>query len=111
MVISVPSGLHADVTIQALDAGKHVFLEKPIEVTVEASDRIRAAEQRSGKTLTIASQRRFAAENQFLKRTIEEGKLGRITSATVEVPLWRSQEYYDSGGPGAAPGSSTAAAL
>ena len=97
VIIAVPSGLHAEVTIQALDAGKHVFLEKPIEVTVAAADRIRAAEKRSGKVLTIASQRRFAAENQFLKQIIEEGRLGRITSATIEVPLWRSQEYYDSG--------------
>ena len=97
VIIAVPSGLHAEVTIQALDADKHVFLEKPIEVTVAAADRIRAAEQRSGKVLTIASQRRFAAENQFLKQIIEEGRLGRITSATIEVPLWRSQEYYDSG--------------
>ena len=97
VVIAVPSGLHADVTIEALDAGKHVFLEKPIEVTVEASDRIRAAEQRSGTILSISSQRRFAAENQYLKKIVSEGKLGRITSATVEVPLWRTQEYYDSG--------------
>lgn len=97
VVIAVPSGLHADVTIEALDAGKHVFLEKPIEVTVAAADRIREAEQRSGKILSIASQRRFAAENQYLKKIVSEGKLGRITSATVEVPLWRTQEYYDSG--------------
>lgn len=97
VIIAVPSGLHAEVAIQALEAGKHVFLEKPIEVTVAAADRIRAAEKRSGKVLTIASQRRFAAENQFLKQIIEEGRLGRITSATIEVPLWRSQEYYDSG--------------
>src|SRR5699024_100613 len=53
VIIAVPSGLHADVTVEALDAGKHVFLEKPIEVTVEASDRIRDAEQRSGKILSI----------------------------------------------------------
>lgn len=97
VIIAVPSGLHADVTVEALDAGKHVFLEKPIEVTVEASDRIRDAEQRSGKLLSIASQRRFAAENQFLKSLVSEGRLGRLTSATIEVPLWRSQEYYDSG--------------
>lgn len=97
VVIAVPSGLHAEVTIASLDAGKHVFLEKPIEVTVEAADRIREAEQRSGRILSIASQRRFAAENQYLKSLVAEGKLGRLTSATVEVPLWRSQEYYDSG--------------
>ena len=108
VVIAVPSGLHADVTIEALDAGKHVFLEKPIEVTVEASDRIRAAGSSARGDLSISSQRRFAAENQYLKRIVSEGKLGRLTSATVEVPLWRTQEYYDSGH-GGAPGSSTAA--
>ena len=97
VVIAVPSGLHADVTIEALEAGKHVYLEKPIEVTVEASDRIRAAEHASGRLLTIASQRRFAAANQYLKQLVEAGQLGRISCATVEVPLWRSQEYYDSG--------------
>src|SRR5699024_5853243 len=80
VIIAVPSGLHADVTVEALAAGKHVVLE-----------------QRSGKILSIASQRRFAAENQFLKSLVSEGKLGRLTSATIEVPLWRSQEYYDSG--------------
>jgi UDP-N-acetyl-2-amino-2-deoxyglucuronate dehydrogenase len=97
VVIAVPSGLHADVTIEALAADKHVYLEKPIEITVEAADRIRTAEQASGKLLTVASQRRFAAENQYLKQLVTEGRLGTITSATVEVPLWRSQEYYDSG--------------
>lgn len=97
VVIAVPSGLHAEVAIAALDAGKHVYLEKPIEVTVAAADRIRAAEKRSGKVLSVVSQRRFATEHQFIKKLIDDGLLGRVTSATIEVPLWRSQEYYDSG--------------
>ncbi len=97
VVIAVPSGLHARLAVAALDAGKHVLLEKPIEVTVTAADEILAAEQRSGKVLSVVSQRRFAAENQFIKKLVDEGRLGRITSATVEVALWRTQEYYDSG--------------
>ncbi len=97
VVIAVPSGLHAPLAVAALDAGKHVLLEKPIEVTVATADEIRAAEQRSGAVLSVVSQRRFAAENQYLKRLVTDGVLGRITSATVEVPLWRTQEYYDSG--------------
>lgn len=97
VVVAVPSGLHAEVAVAALDAGKHVLLEKPIEVTVAAADEIRAAEARSGKMLSVVSQRRFATENQFLHRAIHEGALGRVTAATVEVALWRSQEYFDSG--------------
>ena len=97
VVVAVPSGLHAEVTVAALDAGKHVLLEKPIEVTVEAADAILAAQARSGRTLSIVSQRRFAPENQLIHRMIREGRLGRVTAATVEIALWRSQEYYDSG--------------
>src|SRR5699024_1919175 len=95
--IAVPSGLHAEIAIAALDAGKHVYLEKPIEITVAAADKIREAEERSGKVLSVVSQRRFAAEHQFIKKLIDEGAIGRVTSATIEVPLWRSQEYYDTG--------------
>ncbi|HEX6681929.1 MAG TPA: Gfo/Idh/MocA family oxidoreductase [Candidatus Limnocylindrales bacterium] len=97
VVVAVPSGLHADVTVAALEAGKHVFLEKPIDVTVDAADRIIDAEKRSGRVLTVASQRRFAAENRFVHQAIRTGLLGTVTSATVEVALWRTQEYYDSG--------------
>lgn len=97
VVVAVPSGLHAEVAVAALDAGKHVLLEKPIEVTVERADAILAAQARSGRTLSIVSQRRFAPENQLIHRMIRAGTLGRITAATVEIALWRSQEYYDSG--------------
>src|SRR5690625_1385616 len=98
VIIAVPSGLHKDLTIAALQAGKHVLLEKPIEVDVAGADAIRAAEREAGTVLTVASQRRFAPAHQFLKSLLERDGLGRITSATVEVPLWRTQEYYDSAG-------------
>jgi UDP-N-acetyl-2-amino-2-deoxyglucuronate dehydrogenase len=98
VVVAVPSGRHAEVTVPALDAGRHVLLEKPIDITLDAADEILAARRRSGRTLTVASQRRFAPVNQFVFRSIRDGLLGTITSAAVEVPLWRTQAYYDSGG-------------
>lgn len=98
VVVAIPSGLHAETAIAALEAGKHVLLEKPIDVTLDAADRIIEAEQRSGKTLTVASQRRFAAENQYLHQIIRDGAFGTVTCATVDLALWRSQEYYDSAG-------------
>ncbi|MGS2618950.1 Gfo/Idh/MocA family protein [Micromonospora sp. LZ34] len=97
VIVAIPSGLHAAVTVSALEAGKHVLLEKPIDVTVEAADRILDAEKRSGRTVSVVSQRRFAEANQVVFRAIRDGHLGRITSATFEVALWRSQEYYDAG--------------
>ena len=98
VVIAVPSGLHKDLTLAALRAGMHVLLEKPIDVTVAASDEILQVARGSGKVLSVVSQRRFAPANQFVKQFLDSGGLGRITSAAIEVPLWRTQEYYDSAG-------------
>lgn len=95
VIVAVPSALHGEVAVQTLDAGKHVLLEKPIEVTTASADKILAAHRRAGTVLNVASQRRFAAHNQFAYRVIRDGHLGRIVSATVELAMWRTQEYYD----------------
>ena len=96
--ICVPSGLHADIAVSALEAGKHVLIEKPIDVTLAAADRIIEAERRSGRVATVISQRRFQPSFAFLRKEIQAGRLGRLTSGIAESPFWRSQSYYDSGG-------------
>jgi UDP-N-acetyl-2-amino-2-deoxyglucuronate dehydrogenase len=96
--ICVPSGLHADIAVAALEAGKHVLIEKPIDVTLAAADRIIEAERRSGRVATVISQRRFQPSFAFLRKEIQAGRLGRLTSGIAESPFWRSQSYYDSGG-------------
>lgn len=98
VVIATPSGMHADLAVDALEAGKHVFLEKPIEVTLDAADPIVTTAARSEMVLTVASPRRFSPSSQYIREAIQAGRLGRITCATIEVPWWRSQEYYDSAG-------------
>jgi predicted dehydrogenase len=95
--VCTPNGLHAPQTIAALEAGKHVIVEKPMEVTLEACDRMIAAEDRTGKKLTIISQHRFDAATQMVKDAIDSGKLGKIILADAHVKWWRTQEYYDSG--------------
>jgi predicted dehydrogenase len=96
--VCTPSGLHADIAVAALEAGKHVMIEKPIDVTLAAADRIIEAEKRSGRVATVVSQRRFQPPFAFLHKEIEAGRLGRVTSGIAESPFWRSQSYYDSGG-------------
>ncbi|MFI6499576.1 Gfo/Idh/MocA family protein [Nonomuraea typhae] len=98
VVICLPSGLHADAAVPALKAGKHVVVEKPIDITLAAADRIIAAERESGKSVTVISQRRFEPTFRAVKSAIDAGELGRLTSGTAEVTLWRPQSYYDSGG-------------
>jgi predicted dehydrogenase len=97
ITVCTPSGLHAEVAVAALDAGKHVVIEKPIDVSLAAADRILAAEARSGKTVTVISQHRFDRSTERVLEAINQGALGTITSGIASHAWWRGQSYYDSG--------------
>ncbi|MGH3373203.1 MAG: Gfo/Idh/MocA family protein [Actinoallomurus sp.] len=97
VAVCTPSGTHAKLTVAALDAGKHVIVEKPLDVNMNAAQAIRAAERRSGKTVTCVSQHRFDPASQLVHQAMADGRLGRLTSGVASVSWWRSQNYYDSG--------------
>ena len=96
--VCTPTGRHGQVAIEALDAGLHVVIEKPAEVTVEQTDRIIEAQRRAGTLVTVISQHRFDTSTEVALQAITDGALGRVTSATAAVDWWRGQSYYDSGG-------------
>ncbi len=95
--VCVPSGLHADVAVAALEAGKHVVVEKPIEVSLEAADRLIAAETASGRTVAVVSQHRFDRSTEKVLDAVRAGRLGTVTSIIASHAWWRGQSYYDSG--------------
>jgi UDP-N-acetyl-2-amino-2-deoxyglucuronate dehydrogenase len=97
VAVCTPSGTHADIAVAALRAGKHVLVEKPMDVSLEACDRLIAAEDETGRKLAVISQHRFDAATQVVKEAIDAGRLGRIVLADASVKWWRTQEYYDSG--------------
>ncbi len=97
VAVCVPSGRHADIAVEALEAGKHVMIEKPVDVDRASVGRIRAAHERAGTTLTVISQHRFDPATEAAYAAIRGGRLGRLTSGIASIPWWRSQEYYDSG--------------
>ena len=97
VTICTPSGVHADGAVAALDAGKHVVVEKPIDITLAAADRIIDAEKRSGKTVAVISQHRFDRSTEKVLDAVRDGHLGTITSAIASHAWWRGQSYYDSG--------------
>ncbi len=78
VVIGTPNKFHAEQAIAALNAGKHVFLEKPMAMNVGESDAILAAHKRSGKVLQMGMMNRFRASVQLLKRFVADGKCGDI---------------------------------
>ncbi len=95
--LCTPSGMHADGAVAAMRAGKHVIVEKPMEISLAACDRMIQASDETGMKLTVISQHRFDAASQMASRKIVSGDLGNIVLATADVKWWRTQQYYDSG--------------
>lgn len=97
VAVCTPTGLHADIAVAALDAGKHVVVEKPLDVSVTAADRVHAAQDRAGRYVTVISQHRFDPASLLVHQAIRDGHLGRMSSGSASVIWWRGQGYYDSG--------------
>ncbi len=97
VTVCTPTGRHGVVAIEALEAGKHVIIEKPAEVTVEKTDEIITAQRRAGKLVAVISQHRFDPATEVTVEAIRRGELGRLTSGIASIDWWRGQSYYDSG--------------
>jgi UDP-N-acetyl-2-amino-2-deoxyglucuronate dehydrogenase len=97
VAICTPSGSHADLTVAALQAGKHVVVEKPLDVNLDAARKVAEAEQRSDRTVTVISQHRFDQSSQVVHEAVRTARLGRLTSGSASIAWWRSQGYYDAG--------------
>lgn len=97
VTICTPSGLHGSLAAEALAAGKHVIVEKPMEVSVAACDALLAAQAASGRHLAIVSQHRFDPASRTAAELLARGELGRIHLVDAQIPWYRTQEYYDSG--------------
>ncbi|MGC9064872.1 MAG: Gfo/Idh/MocA family protein, partial [bacterium] len=96
--ICVPSGLHSDLGVKAAKAGKHVLVEKPIDITLEKADTLIETCKKTGVKLSVISQHRFDKGIKELKSAIDSGRIGRLVMADAYVKWWRPQEYYDSAG-------------
>lgn len=97
VTLCTPSGRHGDLAAEALRAGKHVVIEKPMEVSVAACDALLDAQRASGRRLAVISQHRFDPASQLVRRLLDEGALGRLVAVNIQIPWYRTQEYYDSG--------------
>lgn len=98
VIVSTPSGAHMEPAVAAASAGKHVVVEKPLEVTLERCDAIiNACDKNKVKLCTIFPSR-FADANVTLKKAVDAGRFGRLTLGETTCKWWRTQQYYDQGG-------------
>lgn len=93
--VCTPSGAHAEIAEAAAAAGKHLVVEKPLEVTLERADRIIQAARRAGVKLTCIFPYRFMRGAALARQALEAGRLGRLALADAYIKWYRPQAYYD----------------
>jgi predicted dehydrogenase len=97
VTICTPSGAHLEPAVAAARAGKHVIVEKPLEITLKRCDKIIDECRRQGVVLATIFPSRFHQSAQLVKRAADAGRFGQLAIADAYVKWFRTQEYYDSG--------------
>ncbi len=97
VTICSPSGAHAEPCLAAASAGKHVIVEKPLDVTLERCDAMIQACEQAGVKLATIFPSRFHESSRLMKQAVDEGRFGQLTLGDAYVKWFRTQEYYDSG--------------
>ena len=100
VMVLTPANAHLPIAEAAFTAGRHVFCEKPLEVSIERGEQLIAAGRRAQRHLGICLQHRFRLGSRRLHEVLSQGALGDVQAATMMVPWWRPQSYYDEPGRG-----------
>jgi UDP-N-acetyl-2-amino-2-deoxyglucuronate dehydrogenase len=100
VLILTPANTHLTVAEQCAAAGKHLLLEKPLEITTSRAEALVAVCRASGITLGVVLQHRFRPAGMRLADLLTAGELGRIVGCSTVIRLWRPQSYYDEPGRG-----------
>jgi predicted dehydrogenase len=96
--ICTPSGAHLEPAVAAAEAGKHVIVEKPLEISLRRCDAIIEAADRNGVQLGGIFQSRFFEASRLVKTAVDAGRFGEMVLADAYVKWFRPQTYYDEGG-------------
>ena len=97
VTICTPSGAHLEPGLMAAKAGKHILIEKPLEVTTKRCDQLIAECEKQGVYLGTIFPSRFHRSAMLMKAAIEQNRFGSISVADAIVKWFRTQQYYDSG--------------
>jgi len=94
--ICTPSGMHSEMAESAAQAGKHVFCEKPLDITKEKISAMIETCRKERVKLGCVFQRRTMPEAIAVKKAIDAGTLGKLVLADAYLKYYRSQDYYNS---------------
>ena len=98
VTVCTPSGSHLEPSLMIIEAGKHLIVEKPLEITLERCDEIlNAAKEKEVRVATIFPSR-FHEASSIIKDALDKDRFGRLVLGDAYVKWFRTQEYYDKGG-------------
>ncbi|GAA0554744.1 putative dehydrogenase [Rhizomicrobium palustre] len=98
--ILTPPNTHLELVEQVAAAGKHILLEKPLDVSTTRAKAVVEAGKKAGVTIAVMLQHRFKPAAEKLSEILASGRLGKIVSCSTRIPWWRPQSYYDEPGRG-----------
>jgi predicted dehydrogenase len=96
VTVATPSYFHKENAISALEAKKHVVLEKPMALSAADCDEIIEKIKESGKELTVMAQMRMSEDVDKVRRLVSEGAFGKISLVELTMKYYRNEEYYSS---------------
>ena len=100
VIVATPAATHLEICQRCFAAGKHVLLEKPLELNLERSTKLVELAAQAGLQLGVVLQHRFREASQVLQKLLIDGRLGEVQAASIRLPWWRSQSYYNEPGRG-----------
>jgi UDP-N-acetyl-2-amino-2-deoxyglucuronate dehydrogenase len=92
--VATPSGMHADMAMAAAAAGKHMLVEKPVDVRLDQIRRLTAAVATAGVKAAVVFQTRTMPMFRRIKAAVDEGRLGRLVGVHAVLPWYREASYY-----------------
>jgi UDP-N-acetyl-2-amino-2-deoxyglucuronate dehydrogenase len=100
VAVLTPPNTHLEIVEALARAGKHILLEKPLDVSTARAERLVGACRDAGVRLGVVLQHRFKPAAERLAAVLREGGLGYIVNCSTAIRVWRPQSYYDEPGRG-----------
>ena len=93
--VCVPSGMHVDLAIPAIEAGKNIIVEKPVDIKVEKINKLIEVGTKAGVKMSGIFQSRTTPMYKRMKEAIDTGRLGKLAGVHGILPWYRAQSYYE----------------
>jgi len=95
--ICTPSGLHYELALDVMEAGKHVIVEKPLAINLRQADKMIETSRKAGVKLAPILDHRFDIPSIKIKQALDTGRFGKLILGDAYVKWYRTEEYYSSG--------------